>query len=103
MRKSIDFGNSCANTAGIRTDAVGCPLADRVDVADFKGLTLEQLLRRPEIRLQDFESILRRHDLWPAPEISRAVEIDVRYEGYVRQQSRDAEKLARLSSRQIPR
>jgi tRNA uridine 5-carboxymethylaminomethyl modification enzyme len=77
-------------------------LSQRADVADFRGLTLEQLLRRPEIELQDFEPVLRIHDLWLAPEIRRAVEIDVRYEGYVQQQSRDAERLTKLSSRQIP-
>jgi tRNA uridine 5-carboxymethylaminomethyl modification enzyme len=83
-------------------DAEDCPLADRMDVSDLKGLTLEQLLRRPEIRLQDFAPLLRAHGQWLAPEIRRTVEIDVCYEGYVQQQSRDAEKLARLSSRQIP-
>jgi tRNA uridine 5-carboxymethylaminomethyl modification enzyme len=72
------------------------------DVADFRGLTLEQLLRRPETELQDFEPVLKVHDLWLAPEIRRAVEIDVRYEGYVQQQGRDAEKLARLGCRHIP-
>jgi tRNA uridine 5-carboxymethylaminomethyl modification enzyme len=83
-------------------EAIDSPLSRRGDVADFRGHTLEQLLRRPEIGLQDFEPILRLHGLWLAPEVRRSVEIDVRYEGYVQQQSRDAEKLARLSSRQIP-
>jgi tRNA uridine 5-carboxymethylaminomethyl modification enzyme len=34
--------------------------------------------------------------------VGQSVEIEVRYEGYIQQQVRDAEKLRRLSSRRFP-
>jgi len=67
-----------------------------------RGATLEQLLRRPEIPLSFFEGILKRRGLWLESELREAVETEIRYEGYIRQQLRDAEKLARLGSRLIP-
>jgi len=68
-----------------------------------KGAPLEQLLKRPEVRLSHFEEILKARDLWPPSAIRNAVENDVRYEGYIQMQRRDAEKLQRLSARRIPR
>ena len=51
----------------------------------------------------DFEPLLRAHDRWPAsPEVRRSLEIEVRYEGYIQQQTRDAEKVRRMSARRIP-
>ena len=68
-----------------------------------KGATLEELLRRPGIGLDDLSPLLRSLGMEPAsPEVGRSAEIEIRYEGYIRQQMRDAEKLRRLSSRQIP-
>jgi tRNA uridine 5-carboxymethylaminomethyl modification enzyme len=62
------------------------------------------LLRRPGITLAEFEPLLRAYDRWPgAPDVRRSVEIEVRYEGYILQQQRDAEKLQRASARRIPR
>jgi tRNA uridine 5-carboxymethylaminomethyl modification enzyme len=74
----------------------------RADPVADKGATLEQLLKRPEVAFSDLEPILRRHGLWFAEEVRRSAEIDVRYEGYIRQQARDAEKLERARQRRIP-
>ena len=81
-----------------------CPgLSSKVDVEGVKGATLEELLRRPGIGLDDLSPLLRSLGMEPAsPEVGRSAEIEIRYEGYIRQQMRDAEKLRRLSSRQIP-
>jgi tRNA uridine 5-carboxymethylaminomethyl modification enzyme len=79
-----------------------CGLCGKVDPAAAKGVTLEHLLRRPEVLLADLEPVMKSHGCWPAPEVRRAVEIEIRYEGYVQQQVRDAERLQRVAARRIP-
>jgi tRNA uridine 5-carboxymethylaminomethyl modification enzyme len=83
---------------------VSCPiLAEKLDVKAIKGATLEELLRRPGITLMYFEPLLRIHNIWPDnKEIRKSVEIEVRYEGYIRQQEKDAERMRRASARRIP-
>jgi tRNA uridine 5-carboxymethylaminomethyl modification enzyme len=68
----------------------------------LKGATLEQLLRRPEISLADLEPVLRAHNLWLPGTVRRAVETEIRYQGYIELQRRDAEKLKGLGARRIP-
>ena len=76
---------------------------EKLDAASAKGTTLVELLRRPGIKLQDFQPLLQMHDRWPgSAEVEQSVEIEVRYEGYIAQQRRDAEKMKRASSRRIP-
>jgi tRNA uridine 5-carboxymethylaminomethyl modification enzyme len=81
-----------------------CPgLTEKVDTAAVKGSTIEELMRRPGITLTEFEPLLRAHDRWSgSPDVRKSVEIEVRYEGYIQQQKRDAEKLQRMSARRIP-
>jgi len=79
-----------------------CPLDGRIDVQSAKGLRLEQLLRRPEVSLRDFLPVLRRHGLDPDGETLLATEADIKYEGYIREQSRVAGRLKALGSRSIP-
>jgi tRNA uridine 5-carboxymethylaminomethyl modification enzyme len=83
---------------------VSCPiLTEKLDVKTIKGATLEELLRRPGIALKDFEPLLRIHNIWSARiEVRKSAEIEVRYEGYIRQQERDAERMRRVSARRIP-
>ncbi len=83
---------------------VVCPeLIRRLDTGAVKGSTLEELLRRPGIRLDDFAPLLQAHEMFPpSQEVGRSVEIEVRYEGYIQQQQKDADKLRRMSSRRIP-
>jgi len=83
---------------------IACPgLAGKLDAEAAKGAKLEELLRRPGIGLMDFEPLLRFHAQWPdAPEARQSVEIEIRYEGYIRQQQKDAERMRRISARRIP-
>jgi tRNA uridine 5-carboxymethylaminomethyl modification enzyme len=83
---------------------ISCPrLNDQLDVTTVKGSTLEELLRRPGIGLEALEPLLRAYDQWPASvEVRQSAEIGVRYEGYIQQQLRDAEKMKRMSARRIP-
>lgn len=77
-------------------------LAEKIGFNELKGSTLEQLLKRPEVELADLESVLRAQGSWFEDETMRAAEIEIRYEGYIRQQSRDAERLVRMGARRIP-
>jgi tRNA uridine 5-carboxymethylaminomethyl modification enzyme len=83
-------------------EAPDAPLASRLDPSSVKGQTLEQILRRPGVTLSDLEPVLRAHGFWATPVVRRSVEIEIRYEGYIQQQARDAAKLERLSARRIP-
>ena len=83
-------------------EAPASGLAAKVDVNSVKGVSLEQLLRRPEVMLGDLEPVLRAHDVWVHADARSCAEIEVKYEGYVRQQVRMAEKLRDLGSRRIP-
>jgi tRNA uridine 5-carboxymethylaminomethyl modification enzyme len=84
-----------------RWDPAEFPLAG-LDPVQGKGSTLEQILRRPERGLAEFEGLLRAHHLWVSHEARTAVEIEVRYQGYIEQQQREAEKIRRMSQRRIP-
>lgn len=81
-----------------------CPgLSGKLGIETVKGATIEELLRRPGINLADFDPLLRMHGVYPtSKEVGHSVEIEVRYEGYIQQQQRDAEKLRRMSARRIP-
>lgn len=83
---------------------VACPaLAEVVDIQAVKGYTIEELLRRPGISLEMFDPVLQLHKMVPSTEeIGRITEIEVKYAGYIQQQSKDAEKLSQLGRRRIP-
>ncbi len=83
-------------------EAEGSEISRKLDPEANKGNTLEQLLKRPEITLEDFKAIIRKHALWFSPDVRRSVEIEVRYEGYIRQQEREAQRLRDLGGRRIP-
>jgi len=77
-------------------------LPGSVDPVESRGTTLERLLRRPEVNIDHMEALLRNRGVWFSSEVRRAVEIEIRYEGYIKQQQRDAERLERLGRRRIP-
>ncbi len=64
--------------------------------------SLAELLRRPQIRYGDLAEI---DDSWPglAPVVCEAVEIALKYEGYIEKQNRQIERFRRSESRAIPR
>jgi tRNA uridine 5-carboxymethylaminomethyl modification enzyme len=73
----------------------------QIDAA-AKGQTLEQLLRRPGMVLEDFDPLMRQRGIWLSKAARKAVEIEVRYQGYIEQQQREADKIRRLNLRRIP-
>ncbi len=66
------------------------------------GVSLEQLLKRPEFKIDQFSEILRNsgHDL--SEEEERVVEIQIKYEGYIRQQMQEVDKMQAVQQRRIP-
>jgi len=87
-----------------RPEETACPeLKEKPGINEAKGATLEEILRRPEVLLCDMEPLLRHNSQWPdSEEVRRAVEIEVRYEGYIEQQRKDAAKMRRMSAKKIP-
>jgi len=80
-----------------------CPeLCRKIDAGGLKGTLLEHLLRRPGIGLEHFRPLLEPRGLWLSAAARNSVEIEVRYEGYIGQQRRDAEKMTRSGTRSIP-
>jgi tRNA uridine 5-carboxymethylaminomethyl modification enzyme len=65
------------------------------------ALTLEGLLRRPEL---DYEAVigLAQVEGHPDAAVREQVEIQVKYEGYIHRQSHDVDNFKRLESRRIP-
>jgi tRNA uridine 5-carboxymethylaminomethyl modification enzyme len=78
------------------------PLVGRVEEGAARGSTLAQLLRRPGITLGDLSGALLLRGVEPDPEVWRAAEIEIRYEGYIEQQRRGTERLRKESARRIP-
>jgi tRNA uridine 5-carboxymethylaminomethyl modification enzyme len=83
---------------------IECPgLESKLDATAVKGSTLEEILRRPGVKIEDLAPLLETHSRMPSCEAVRnSTEIEIRYEGYIQQQTRDAEKIRRISSRRIP-
>lgn len=63
------------------------------------GITLEQLIKRPEITMSFLEKIVE----IPYPEeIKEQIEINLKYEGYIAKAYKEAEKMLKLEKKQIP-
>ena len=66
------------------------------------GAPLQQILKRPEVAIEDFSGILQEQGLPLSREEGLAVQTQIKYEGYINQQMRDVEKLGLLEARPIP-
>ena len=63
------------------------------------GITLEQLIKRPEITMSFLDEIVE----IPYPEeIKEQIEINLKYEGYIAKAYKEAEKMLKLEKKQIP-
>ena len=62
-------------------------------------LSLEQLIKRPEITMEFLEKIIPiKYDT----EIKKQVEINFKYEGYIQKTYKEVEKMLKLEKKQIP-
>jgi tRNA uridine 5-carboxymethylaminomethyl modification enzyme len=62
-------------------------------------LSLEQLLKRPEITIDFLNKIA---EIPYEEDIQKQIEIEYKYEGYIKKQIAEAEKLIKLEKKQIP-
>jgi tRNA uridine 5-carboxymethylaminomethyl modification enzyme len=67
------------------------------------GQTLEQLLRRPEVLMAQLQELIeRRTGVSQTVAEWKAVETEIKYEGYLAQQRRQVEQARKLDGRRIP-
>ena len=66
-----------------------------------EDITLEQLLKRPEVTYGVIREVAP-PDPMPDEEVERQVEIQIKYEGYIRQQLETVKKLSRVEGKIIP-
>ena len=63
------------------------------------GISLYDLLKRPEISIYDVKDFI---ELDYDDDVLEQVEINIRYEGYIEKANKDAEKMLNLESKKIP-
>ena len=63
------------------------------------GISLYNLLKRPEISMKDIKKFI---DLDYNEDVLEQVEINIRYEGYIKKANKDAEKMLSLEEKKIP-
>jgi tRNA uridine 5-carboxymethylaminomethyl modification enzyme len=63
------------------------------------GITLYQLLKRPELSLENLKKYI---NVTYSKEVLEQVEIQVKYEGYISKEEKEAEKMIRLENKPIP-
>lgn len=64
------------------------------------GITLYNLLKRPEITIEDIKYF---YDLDYSKEVLEQVEINIKYEGYIKKSLREAKKMLDLENKIIPK
>ena len=71
------------------------------------GVTIEELLRRPDVEFEDLEPAVEEfapsvdfEDI--SPEVAEAVQIQVKYEGYIDRQLEQVEKRREMEQKEIP-
>lgn len=65
------------------------------------GILAVELLRRPEMTYQDIISILE-EEIVVSDEVAEQIEIQVKYEGYIKKSLQQVEKLKKLENKRIP-
>ncbi len=83
------------------TDALNAVLTDSGTTPVVTGIRLEELLRRPQITYATLQR-LGADDPALDPLVREQVEVEVKYEGYVRRQLADIEEMRRLENRLLP-
>ena len=63
------------------------------------GMSLYEFLKRPEITIKDLEHFI---DIPYDNEVKEQVEINTKYEGYIKKANKEAEKMLALEEKKIP-
>ena len=118
-------GPSEQSSADAETKAgvvVGAALARSIDMSAAVGQTCAQLLKRPEITIEQLAPVLKQlapdfffRETYPVPSVPpvvklssevrnelKSVETEIKYEGYLRQQERAIDRLKKAEQRSIP-
>ena len=69
------------------------------------GISLTELIRRPELSYQALESIDKGRPEFPADlkeEIENQIDINIKYDGYIKRQLRQVEQFKKMEKRKIP-
>ena len=64
-----------------------------------EGISLYELLKRPEIKLVDLSKYI---DIPTNKEVIEELEIEIKYEGYIKKANKEAEKMLSLENKKIP-
>ena len=65
------------------------------------GTTLAELIRRPELSYEAIESLDKERQELPW-DVKEQVDINIKYDGYIRRQLKQVEQFKKLESRKIP-
>ena len=100
-KEAIEAEKARLETTHLGPDTVN-PLLESMGLEKVKsGVSLGDLLRRPQITYEDLTPIdLRRPAL--APEIIKTVETDVKYAGYIKRELAEVERQKKLENKFIP-
>ena len=77
-------------------------LKERNSTPITNGVSLAELLRRPELDYDCLESVDPTRPKIDDRKIKEAIEIEIKYEGYIKRQIKEAERFRKLESKKIP-
>ncbi|MCK5229367.1 MAG: tRNA uridine-5-carboxymethylaminomethyl(34) synthesis enzyme MnmG, partial [Desulfobulbaceae bacterium] len=101
-RDDIDQGIDRLNKTMVRpTPEINSRLEASGSAPLKQAVALADLLRRPEIKLHDLAALIGK-DLEIQPEVTREVELQVKYEGYIKRQNEQVERFKRLETVALP-
>ena len=93
--------NHLKNTYALPGDANLQQVMKNRDSTQIKNkITLEELLKRPQIRLEDLETIYSIEET--ETDAGKQVETQIKYEGYIKKQLSQVEKFEKLEGKLIP-
>jgi tRNA uridine 5-carboxymethylaminomethyl modification enzyme len=101
LERQSRIGRTWAQLSGLRPNPDHAFFSSRgIDLRDRPSISV--LLRRPEIHLEDLlrEGVVSAEGLRREDVVS--IETEVKYEGYLRQQDREVERLRKAESKRIP-
>jgi tRNA uridine 5-carboxymethylaminomethyl modification enzyme len=88
-----------------KQDRIGRTMAflqkEKVVLEDREQISLKDWLKKPDIRLQSMLEY-RKFGESLADEEMRAIEAEVKYEGYIKRQEKDIEKMSRMEGLRVP-
>ncbi len=101
-RKRVAGARRLVERRSLAADECSRILASKGQGGVSSPLKASQLLLRPGISLKDIESALPAGGLGLAPREKEALEIEIKYEGYIRRQKKLAERMLQIERVRIP-